>query len=203
MRRRMSRRGNVAHTAGDFAALLHEPDRSATGGRFSRVAPIVPFLNGVGQRRTVNLAFEPAAGPVVPLGIDEYELSPRIRRSPSRRRRCSWGPRSSSPLSCSPADSLALVFSNLPTLRRFGWLGAFAMLAALVADLLILRPVVTFLLRRPPYDAARRQRQLTDPMSEKGERNVFRVVVSSAADEGIGPRRSDCPFRADVRGFGG
>ena len=41
----------------------------------------------------------------------------------------------------------ALVFSNLPTLRLFGWLGAFAMLAALVADLLILRPVVTFLLR--------------------------------------------------------
>jgi uncharacterized protein len=41
----------------------------------------------------------------------------------------------------------ALIFSNLPTLRLFGWLGAFAMLAALVADLLILRPVVTFLLR--------------------------------------------------------
>ena len=41
----------------------------------------------------------------------------------------------------------ALVFSNLPTLRLFGWLGALAMLAALVADLLILRPVVTFLLR--------------------------------------------------------
>ena len=41
----------------------------------------------------------------------------------------------------------APVFSNLPTLRLFGWLGAFAMLAALVADLLILRPVVTFLLR--------------------------------------------------------
>jgi predicted RND superfamily exporter protein len=41
----------------------------------------------------------------------------------------------------------ALVFSNLPTLRLFGWLGAFAMLAALVADLLILRPVITFLLR--------------------------------------------------------
>ena len=41
----------------------------------------------------------------------------------------------------------ALVFSNLPPLRLFGWLGAFAMLAALVADLLILRPVVTFLLR--------------------------------------------------------
>ena len=39
------------------------------------------------------------------------------------------------------------VFSNLPSLRLFGWLSAFAMLAALVADLLILRPVITFLLR--------------------------------------------------------
>src|SRR6516162_2559851 len=47
----------------------------------------------------------------------------------------------------------ALVFSDLPALRLFGWLGAFAMLAALVADLLILRPVITFLLglgRRAP-----------------------------------------------------
>jgi uncharacterized protein len=42
---------------------------------------------------------------------------------------------------------VALVFSHLPPLRLFGWLGAVAMLAALVADLLILRPVVTFLLR--------------------------------------------------------
>ena len=42
---------------------------------------------------------------------------------------------------------VALVFSNLPPLRLFGWLGALAMLAAVVADLLILRPVVTFLLR--------------------------------------------------------
>ena len=41
----------------------------------------------------------------------------------------------------------ALVFSDLPPLRLFGWLGALAMLAALVADLLILRPVITFLLR--------------------------------------------------------
>ena len=41
----------------------------------------------------------------------------------------------------------ALVFSDLPPLRLFGWLGALAMLAALAADLLILRPVVTFLLR--------------------------------------------------------
>ena len=42
----------------------------------------------------------------------------------------------------------ALALSDLPALRLFGWLSAFAMLAALVADLLILRPTITFLLRR-------------------------------------------------------
>src|SRR4051812_26070148 len=36
-------------------------------------------------------------------------------------------------------------FSDLPSLRLFGWLSAFAMLAALAADLLILRPTVMFL----------------------------------------------------------
>jgi hypothetical protein len=36
-------------------------------------------------------------------------------------------------------------FSDLPSLRLFGWLSAFAMLAALTADLLILRPTVMFL----------------------------------------------------------
>ena len=39
------------------------------------------------------------------------------------------------------------VFSHLPSLRLFGWLSAFSMLAALVADLFILRPVVMFLYR--------------------------------------------------------
>jgi predicted RND superfamily exporter protein len=47
-------------------------------------------------------------------------------------------------LSCGLA---ALAFSNLPLLRLFGWLSAFAMLAALVADLLILRPTIAFLMR--------------------------------------------------------
>jgi len=37
------------------------------------------------------------------------------------------------------------VFSDLPSLRLFGWLSAFAMLAALVADLLVLRPTIMFL----------------------------------------------------------
>jgi predicted RND superfamily exporter protein len=40
---------------------------------------------------------------------------------------------------------IVTVFSGLPSLRLFGWLSAFAMLAALAADLLILRPTVTFL----------------------------------------------------------
>ncbi len=39
------------------------------------------------------------------------------------------------------------VFSDLPSLRLFGWLSAFAMMAALVADFLILRPTITVLTR--------------------------------------------------------
>ena len=42
---------------------------------------------------------------------------------------------------------IVTVFSDLPSLRLFGWLSAFAMLAALAADLLILRPTATFLSR--------------------------------------------------------
>ena len=40
---------------------------------------------------------------------------------------------------------IVTVFSDLPSLRLFGWLSAFAMIAALVADLLILRPTAMFL----------------------------------------------------------
>ena len=38
------------------------------------------------------------------------------------------------------------VFSDLPSLRVFGWLSAFAMMAALFADLVILRPTAMFLM---------------------------------------------------------
>ena len=38
------------------------------------------------------------------------------------------------------------VFSALPSLRLFGWLSAFSMVAALVADLFILRPTAMFLI---------------------------------------------------------
>jgi len=38
------------------------------------------------------------------------------------------------------------VFSDLPSLRLFGWLSAFSMISALVADLFILRPTAMFLI---------------------------------------------------------
>jgi predicted RND superfamily exporter protein len=37
------------------------------------------------------------------------------------------------------------VLSALPSLRLFGWLSAFAMVAALIADLFMLRPIAMFL----------------------------------------------------------
>ncbi len=49
------------------------------------------------------------------------------------------------------------VFSNLPSLRLFGWLSAFAMMMALTADLLILRPTAMFLRRTADRIAVRRQ----------------------------------------------
>ena len=48
------------------------------------------------------------------------------------------------------------VFSSLPSLRLFGWLSAFAMISALVADLLILRPTATFLTKIARRIALRR-----------------------------------------------
>jgi uncharacterized protein len=48
-------------------------------------------------------------------------------------------------LSCAFAIT---VLSNLPMLRLFGWLSALAMLFALIADLLILRPSIALLYRR-------------------------------------------------------
>jgi predicted RND superfamily exporter protein len=48
------------------------------------------------------------------------------------------------------------VFSSLPSLRLFGWLSAFAMISALVADLLILRPTATFLSKIARYITTQR-----------------------------------------------
>ncbi len=51
------------------------------------------------------------------------------------------------------------VFSDLPSLRLFGWPGAFAMMAALTADLFILRPTALFLLRLARRAASWRDKQ--------------------------------------------
>src|SRR5260370_1035151 len=79
MRRRMSRRRDIVHAAGDFAAWLHEPgsvgDRWQVLCRGNR-----GLLERGGHRRTVNLAFVTAAGPIVPLRIDKDELSLRKRQ---------------------------------------------------------------------------------------------------------------------------
>jgi hypothetical protein len=56
------------------------------------------------------------------------------------------------------------VLSDLPSLRLFGWLAAFAMMAALVADLLILRPTAMFL-----YRLGRRHTQERPPAQQAAE----------------------------------
>src|SRR5258706_7115303 len=80
MGRRVAGRRNIVHAACDFAALLHEPgsfgDRWKVRSRCRNRA----LLEWVGHRRTVNLAFVTAAGPVIPLRIDKDELSLRKRQ---------------------------------------------------------------------------------------------------------------------------
>jgi uncharacterized protein len=56
------------------------------------------------------------------------------------------------------------VFSDLPSLRLFGWLSAFAMVAALVADLFILRPTSMFLI-----NLSRRLQGTLGPANPAGE----------------------------------
>ena len=61
------------------------------------------------------------------------------------------------------------VFSDLPSLRLFGWLSAFAMVAALVADLFILRPTSMFLI-----NLSRRLRGTLGPANPAGEAGASR-----------------------------
>jgi len=58
------------------------------------------------------------------------------------------------------------VFSDLPSLRLFGWLSAFAMLAALFADLTILRPTTMFL--HQVSARLRRRRPLAPAEDDRG-----------------------------------
>src|SRR5271155_4055320 len=75
MGRRMSRRSNKVHAAGDFAVLLHEPGSVGDRRQVLSSCANCALLEWVWQRRTVDLAFKTAAGPVVPLRIDKDELS--------------------------------------------------------------------------------------------------------------------------------
>src|ERR1700716_4070277 len=79
----MSRRRNIVHAACDFAALLHET--GSVGDRWQVLSsrPDRGLLERVGHRRTVDLAFVTAAGPVVPLCVDKDEISLR-ERQPAR-----------------------------------------------------------------------------------------------------------------------
>jgi hypothetical protein len=76
----MSRRRNIVHAACDLAALLHEPGPVGDRWQVLSSCPNRSLLERVGHRRTVDLAFVTAAGPVVSLRIDKDELSLRKRQ---------------------------------------------------------------------------------------------------------------------------
>src|SRR5260370_38754796 len=80
MGRRMSRCRNIFHTACDLASLLAEPN--SVGHRWQVISSCAnhALLELVGHRRTVDLTFVTAAGPVIPLRIDKGELSLRKRQ---------------------------------------------------------------------------------------------------------------------------
>src|SRR5258708_10577266 len=80
MGRRMCRRSNIVRAACDFAGLLHKT--GSAGDRWQVILswPNEALLEGVGHRRTVDLTFVTAAGPVIPLRVDKDELSFRKRQ---------------------------------------------------------------------------------------------------------------------------
>src|SRR6202162_1691456 len=80
MGRRMSRRRNGVHAGCDFAALLHEARSVSDWWQVISSGLNRALLEWVGHRRTVDLTFVTAAGPVIPLRIDKDELSLRKRQ---------------------------------------------------------------------------------------------------------------------------
>src|ERR1700692_1890848 len=80
MGRGMSPRRNIGHPAFDLGALLHEPGPVGDRWQVLSSCPNRGLLERVGHRRTVDLAFVTAAGPVVPLRIDKDDLSLRKRQ---------------------------------------------------------------------------------------------------------------------------
>jgi uncharacterized protein len=63
------------------------------------------------------------------------------------------------------------VLSDLPALRMFGWLAAFAMILAVIADLTILRPIIMFLYTLPRWRTARDARVW--PIARGSDRHVM------------------------------
>jgi hypothetical protein len=76
------------------------------------------------------------------------------------------------------------VFSDLPSLRLFGWLSAFSMIAALVADLFILRPTVTFL-RRLAQSRADQRPPARLPVA--GRAQPLRMVIETSCTSAAAP----------------
>ena len=73
------------------------------------------------------------------------------------------------------------VFSDLPSLRLFGWLSAFAMVAALIADLFILRPTAMWLIATAQKLRGGRHRAGAD-----ADKNAFLPGEFAAPLEGVG-----------------
>src|SRR5712675_2853334 len=80
MGRRMSRRRDIMQAGCDFAALLHESGSVGDRWQVLSSCPNRGLLERVGHRRTVDVVFVTAAGPVVPLRVDKDELSLRKRQ---------------------------------------------------------------------------------------------------------------------------
>src|ERR1700730_3497095 len=79
----MSRRRNIMNATCDFTTLLHEPGSVGDRRQIISSRPNRALLERVGHRRTVDLTFVTAAGPVVPLRINKDEVSAR-KHEPAR-----------------------------------------------------------------------------------------------------------------------
>ena len=101
----------------------------------SVVALTVSF--GLGLSATIHFPQPAAAG---------VQASASVRNWRSKRATVLVGPALILTTVVLACGLVVTVFSALPSLRLFGWLSAFSMVAALVADLFILRPTAMFLI---------------------------------------------------------
>src|SRR5260370_17369094 len=76
----MERGRNIVPPACYFAALVHKTGSAGDRWQVILSCPNEALLERVGHRRTVDLTFVTAAGPVIPLRVDKDELSFRKRQ---------------------------------------------------------------------------------------------------------------------------